>query len=180
MYKETLLAYQPTYYKDSKVMQNIDNANASELTLFNNAIAKVYNNLYIDTSDSDTLARIEKELGLTIATNYDNSYRIARIYSRLKGNGNFTKAFMKNIADSYTNGNVDITVNSSDYSFSIKFTSVLGIPPNLNDLKDVIEELKPAHLAVIYLYSYLLIQNVNSMTINQLQATPLNKFAGGA
>lgn len=181
MDSNTLLAYQPDYYKTSKTMEQINNTNAIELNRFNDAITTVYNNLYIDTADSDTLARIENELGLTIATNYETSYRISRIYSRLKGNGNFTKSFIKNIADSYTNGNVDVTVNNPSLYFSIKFTSVIGTPPNMNDLKDFIEEYKPAHMAVVYEYSYLLVPDVNSMTIGDLNNTVINKFAfGGA
>jgi len=178
--KDALLSYQPDYYKNSKVMEQINNTNSSELNLFNNRIDSVYNNLYIDTADSDTLARIEKELALTIATNYTTSYRISRIYSRLLGNANFTKSFIKSIADSYANADADVTVNSRDYSFTIKFTSVLGIPANLDDLKDFIEEYKPAYMAVIYEYSYLLLKDINTMTLSQIQSTSLNKFAGGA
>ncbi len=48
------------------------------------------------------------------------------------------------------------------------------------DLKNAVEQIKPAYILLEYLYSYLLIQDVNAMTINQLQSTPLNKFAGGA
>jgi hypothetical protein len=166
--KETLLAYQPDYYKNSTVMQNINNANANELTLFNNKIATVYNNLYINTADSYTLARYEKELGLTIATNYDLSYRVSRIYSRMLGNGNFTKAFIKTMADGYTNGNVEVTVNSSDYSFTIKFTSVLGIPPNIDDLMDFIEEYKAAHMAVNYVFIYNIYNDLSNKTNNTL------------
>jgi len=57
----------------------------------------------------------------------------------------------------------------------------LGIPPNLNDLKIAVEQIKPAYLLLDYLFSYLLIRDIDQLiTIDQLQSTPLDKFAGGA
>lgn len=155
MDKTILLAYKPSYYKDSVVMQNIDNANANELILFNTAVTNSYNNCFIDTADSASLARVEEQLGLDVATNYDIAYRRTRIYSRLKGQGTFTVAFLQNIAESFENGEVDIIENNANYAFSVKFVGTKGIPPNLDDLKAVIEELKPAHLGVIYEFTWL-------------------------
>ncbi|MMZ67964.1 hypothetical protein D1872_306060 [compost metagenome] len=56
----------------------------------------------------------------------------------------------------------------------------VGIPPNLDDLKEVIEEIKPAHMKVEYEFSYLLIRDIDGvMTLDQLDQVPLLKFAGG-
>ncbi|MNJ78365.1 hypothetical protein D3C77_761030 [compost metagenome] len=73
-----------------------------------------------------------------------------------------------------------VTFQPAEWSFTIKFIDTLGIPPNLDDLKAVIEEVKPAHMKVEYEFSYLLIRDVHGvMMIDQMQQTPLNKFAGG-
>lgn len=155
MDKTTLLGYQPDYYKDSKVMDNINNANATELNLLNTAIINVYNNGFVDTADSDTLARLENELGLPIANNYNIDYRRTKIYSKKKGQGTITPIQIENIAESFENGNVDVIQNYSNYSFTIKFVGSKGVPPNLDDLKNIIEELKPAHLNAVYEFTYL-------------------------
>ncbi|MNE88949.1 hypothetical protein D3C80_1863070 [compost metagenome] len=56
----------------------------------------------------------------------------------------------------------------------------VGIPPNLDDLKAVIEEIKPAHMQVEYEFSYLLIRDIDGvMTLDQLEQEPLLNFAGG-
>ncbi|MNN78327.1 hypothetical protein D3C81_1948730 [compost metagenome] len=56
----------------------------------------------------------------------------------------------------------------------------VGIPPNLDDLKAVIEEIKPAHMKVEYEFSYLLIRDIDGvMTLDQLEQEPLLNFAGG-
>lgn len=36
----------------------------------------------------------------------------------------------------------------------IKFVDERGVPLNLNDLKDAIERIKPAHMAVTYVFTY--------------------------
>ena len=45
-----------------------------------------------------------------------------------------TKAMIQNVAESFSNGAVDILEYSSEYRFEIKFTGTLGIPPNMEDL----------------------------------------------
>jgi uncharacterized protein YmfQ (DUF2313 family) len=152
---DTLLAYQPDYYKNSKVMNQINTTNSAELTLCNNRVTTTYNNLFIDTADSDTISRWEKIFNLTVAPEDDMSYRRSRIISRIKGQGTFTVAFVKNVAESFENGEVDIIEDNGNYAFTVKFVGTKGVPPNLDDLKDVIEELKPAHLAVVYEFTYL-------------------------
>jgi uncharacterized protein YmfQ (DUF2313 family) len=152
--KYTLLAYQPDYYKDSKVMDNINNANAIELNLVNDALQDVHDNFFLDTATT-SLERWEKELGLPIANNYNTDYRRSKIYSKKKGQYTITPNQIKIIAESYENGEVDVIQDYANYSFTIKFVGKKGIPPNLDDLKDAIEELKPAHLAVVYEFTYL-------------------------
>jgi len=170
----TLLAYQPDYYENSKVMQNIDNANSSELNTFNDKVTTVYNNLYVDTADSETLARIEKIFNLTVAPQDNINYRRSRIYSRLRGQGTFTVAFLQNVAESFENSEVDIIENNSNYTFTVKFVGQKGIPPNLDDLKDVIEELKPAHLAVDYVFMYLIWSEFDSYNNTWSKCDSLN------
>lgn len=153
---DTLLALQPDYYANSKVMHNIDNANATELNNLNNKITVVYNNLYLDSCDDNTLTRWEKILNLDCDNNVNANFRRSRIYSRLRGQGTFTVAFLQNVAESFENGEVDVIEDNANYAFTVKFVGVKGIPSNLDDLKAVIEELKPAHLAVNYIFAYML------------------------
>jgi hypothetical protein len=71
---------------------------------------------------------------------------------------------MKNVSESFTNGEVDIIENNPAYSFTVKFVGSKGIPPNIDDLKAAIEEIKPAHLAVQYEFSYTLWSEVKNIT----------------
>ena len=64
----------------------------------------------------------------------------------------------------------------------LAFSEVLsaGIPAGINDLKAALERHVPAHLILEYLYRYLLIKEVHEvMTLTEMDATVMNKFAGG-
>lgn len=179
MDKNTLLAYQPDYYKTSKVMEQINTANSAELTILNNRVTTEYNNMYPDTADSNTLSRFEKDNGLTVLPDYDTSYRRSRIYSRMIGQGKFTKEIIETMAKNFNYGDVTVTLDLANFKFTIKFISKVGIPANIDDLKEAIEEIKPAYLEAKYEYSYLLIKDVNTMKLSELNSTVLNKFAMG-
>ncbi|MCL6615562.1 MAG: YmfQ family protein, partial [Anoxybacillus ayderensis] len=99
----------------------------------------------------------------------------------LRGIGTVTVALIKNVAESWYNGEVEVTEQPSLYTVKIKFVSKLGVPSNLADIQNALREIIPAHLAINFEFSYLLIKDVhNVMTLSQLEATTLDKFAGGA
>lgn len=148
-----LMSYLPNYYATSKVITDITNTQDLELKEFSDQIVKTLNQFFIDTSDF-TLERWEKELGLPINNNKLEEYRRSVIKSKIRGHGTVTIKLIKNIAESYSNGEVEIIEDNPNYSFTIKFVGTKGLPPNLDDLKETIEEIKPAHLGVEYKYTY--------------------------
>ncbi|WP_051824110.1 putative phage tail protein [Clostridium sulfidigenes] len=153
MDKNTLFSYMPKYYKTSKVLDDLNNANAIELTFFKSKLNDVLNQFFIDSADF-SLERWEKELGIDVNNNYNVEYRRSRILSKLRGQGTITVKLIKEVAESYNNGIVDVIEDNPSYSFIIKFISNKGVPPNIDDLKAAIDEIKPAHLAVIYEFTY--------------------------
>lgn len=65
------------------------------------------------------------------------------------------------------------------HTFTIQFIGDHGTPPNLSDLQAAIQRIKPAHLDVIYKFSYLLIEDLQGMPIPDLQTKKIELFAGG-
>ena len=120
----------------------------------------------------------EKELNIITDYTKNSSYRRSVVKSKWRSDGKLDSDLIKRVCDSFSNGDVQVTY---DGIIHVKFTSVVGTPPNMDDLKNAVEQIKPAFILLEYLYRYLLIKEIDSvMTINQLQATLLNKFAGGA
>jgi len=143
----------PNYYKTSIVIDNLNNANAIELDSFDKKLDGVLNQFFVDTADY-SLERWERELGITVNNNYDTNYRRSIILSKIRGQGTVTIKLIKNVAESFENGDVNVIENNTEYSFTIKFVGTKGIPPNIDDLKKAIEDIKPAHLAVLFEFTY--------------------------
>ena len=96
----------------------------------------------------------ETALGLTTDVSKSYEYRRTRIMSKLRGSGTTTKQMIQNVSEAFSNGEVAIIEDNSNYTFKVKFTGTIGIPPNMDDLIAAIEGIKPAHLAYILEYTY--------------------------
>lgn len=124
------------------------------------------------------LSIYEKELGIKTDISKQYSERRSVISSKWRGSGKIDRALIKMVADAYTNGDVDVSFNGV---INIKYNSVYGIPPNLQDLQNALDDVKPAHLRIAYEFAYLLIKDIhNVMTISDIEQQPLSSFAGGA
>lgn len=151
----------PKYYKTSRVIDNINAANAAELTTFKAALQDVLDQFFIETADY-TLSRWEQELGLEVTENYNTAYRRTRIKARMRGQGTVTVKLIKNVSESFSNGQVEIIEDAAAYTFTIKFVGTVGIPPNMEDLTSAIEDIKPAHLDYSFEYTF----NTNAVLSN--------------
>ena len=84
---------------------------------------------------------------------------------------------IQSVCDSWENGQVD--VDFVDGEIVLRFVGAYGVPDAdaLAALKDAVQEVIPAHLAVQYLYRYLLVREVSAMTVSELQTHTISEFA---
>lgn len=84
---------------------------------------------------------------------------------------------IQRVCDSWKNGEVD--VDFVDGEIVLKFVGAYGVPDAdaLAALKAAVQEVIPAHLAVAYLYRYLLVREVHGMVIDTLQSHTIDEFA---
>ena len=143
----------PSYYRKSKVMQELMQSLELEMERLRSAVQLTENQFFVLLADKN-LAEHEKDVGLNPDLSTDLESRRGRVLSRLRGTGTVTKTMIKNVAASFVNGEIEITEYPSQYLFSVAFTSKQGIPYNLTDIQNMIEEIKPAHLAVEYIFTY--------------------------
>ncbi|WDV47150.1 DUF2313 domain-containing protein [Clostridiaceae bacterium M8S5] len=147
-----LMKHLPDYYRVSGVMTNITGTQNSELIEFKEKLEKVANQFFVDTSDYG-LDRWEKDLGIISETNKPNELRKQVILSKLKGVGSITVKLLEEVAQTYDR-KIEVIEESNKYHFKIKFVDIKGVPPNENDLRKVIEDIKPAHLSFEFEYVY--------------------------
>lgn len=101
---------------------------------------------FIIDSTEETISRWEKFMELKPVDNYSLQDRIERVIYTIQAKGIFTPSFLKEQAKIFTNGEIEVIENFNEYHFIISFTSVIGIPPNMDNFKEMVDLNKPAHL----------------------------------
>ena len=149
----------PGYYRKSKVMNDLIHSIENEFERLKQETILTENQFFVILSDRDIKTH-EEDVGLVPDTSADIETRRSRVLSKLRGTGTVTKTMMKNVAASFVNGDIEIIEYPSEYCFAVKFTSKTGVPYNISDIQAMIEEIKPAHLAVKYIFTYRLWQDI--------------------
>lgn len=155
----------PLYYKKSKVMKNLIESIEAEFNALKQKTNLTENQFFVILADED-INRHEQDVGIIPSPTSDIDSRRGRVMSRLRGTGTVTKTLMKNVALSFINGEIEIVEYPSEYYFAVKFTSKTGIPYNISDIQSIVEEIKPAHLAVKYIFTYKLWQDISETLQN--------------
>jgi Uncharacterized protein conserved in bacteria (DUF2313). len=162
-----LMKYMPDYYITSKVMNELENSNSLELGRLNYKIRDIKNQLWIDTATWG-LSYWEKEYG--IETNLLLGYEQRRevLKAKKRGQGTTTKQMIKNVAETFSGGEVNIIQDNPNYAFVVQFVGVKGIPKNMQLFKDMLENIKPAHLGYTIKYTYTVwnVLKENKLTCN--------------
>jgi uncharacterized protein YmfQ (DUF2313 family) len=172
-----LMSYLPPYYLEYLEMTELMESEGVELTDLSQSVQDVLDQFFVDTA-TYSLDQWEYELGIPTDLSKPNADRRSVIKSKLRGSGTVTVSLMQNVASAYDRGQIEVTEQPALFQFTVRFVDTLGAPPNLNDLKAAIEAIKPAHLAVVFAFKYLTINQVHGvMTINQLQTHKLSDFA---
>jgi len=159
-HSEEMIMQLQLFQRNSKIYQGIFEAESTQYDSRDAAIADLQLQLSVDTA-TWALPIYEQELNIPIDPSKPETDRRSVIKSKMRGTGQVDASLIKLVADSYSNGDVDVAF---DGSIRITFTSVLGIPPNMQDLQDAIEDIKPAHLAVIYVFLYNTYQDLSAST----------------
>lgn len=177
MDKETLKGYLADYYKNSKVIDDILNAFSIELTKLENARIEMIDQLQPESA-TYSLSRWENDYCLDNKDNYTTEYRRNIIVARMNGTGTCTKEFIKNVALSYGNGEIEVIepTTEGDYTLIIKFAGTKGIPPNLEDFKHTIEEIIPAHMVAAYQFTYNVLNDLLPFNVDDLSKYTLNEL----
>ena len=111
-----------------------------------NDIQKYKELLFIAFFNEQQVANYERFMELDYKSGWSLQDRKDRIIYTLLSKNIFTPQVLKEQAKIFTNGEIEVIENYNDYSFVIKFTSVVGIPSNLDNFKNFIHINKPAHL----------------------------------
>ncbi|MGL5125918.1 MAG: putative phage tail protein, partial [Fusobacteriaceae bacterium] len=105
-------------------------------------------------ADEETCTKWEGWLELTSEPNWTLQDRIDRIIYTINSKGFFTKKWLKEQANIFTNGIIEVVESFENWHFVVKFMSVIGLPPNLDNFGKMVDLNKPSHLTWEYEFRY--------------------------
>ena len=113
----------------------------------------------------------ERIAGLTLEE------RRTALQARWRAAGKCDVELIQRVCDSWKNG--EISVGFAEGVIVLTFVGAYGVPEaaELAALQEAIEHTIPCHLAVSYLYRYLLVREVDGMTLDELQGHTMHDFA---
>ena len=91
--------------------------------------------------------------------------------AKIRGAGTTTVAMIKNTSEAYVNGGVNVIEQNAQHKFVVMMASIIGIPPNIEDLRNTIKEIKPAHLDFEIVFKYNIMKDLQRYTHGQLKAS---------
>ena len=121
------------------------------------------------------LAIEERDAGLPSTGTLEE--RRTALIARWRGSGKCDVDLIQRVCDSWKNG--EISVGFAEGVILLTFVGAYGVPEatELAALQEAIEHTIPCHLAVSYLYRYLLVREVDGMTLDELQGHTMHDFA---
>lgn len=135
-------------------------------------------NFFFDSLNEDGCTYFEKLLAITPRTGDSLENRQARIQAKWLSNNHNDIRLIQSVCDSWKNG--EIAADFVDGKIQIQFIGEFGVPEDLNSLIDAINEIKPAHLPFMFLFRYLLIENIHEVkTIEDMENITLDMFTNG-
>lgn len=162
-----LISHLPKVLQSSIMFSEIYKASEIELCALQYHIGELDLQMNLDTATWG-LSVYEKELG--IVSNYELTFEDRRelIKAKLWGIGTSTLDMIKHTAISFSGGEVRIIEHHSEYRFTVQFIGIKGIPRNMQSFINILETIKPAHLAYDFKYTYNVWDNINMLTWNEL------------
>lgn len=148
-----LMKYLPDYWQENITMRELQSILGIEVSDLLSSLSLSIDQLFIESATSG-LARYEKILGLETDVKKSYPYRRERIKAKMMGSGTTTKQMIANVASAFSNAEVEVLEYPDESRFVIKFVGIKGVPGNMKDLTLTVEEIKPAHLAFTYEYTY--------------------------
>lgn len=175
-----LLDLMPRPFNSSYLVEEVTSA---EQIMFDKLEADkedVLKQFFVDTATWG-LKTWEEIFGIPVDEGKPYSQRRSLLKSKMRGFGTVTVSLIKQVAESFANGSVDVKVTPREYKIEIVFTSQYGRPENQEDIEQALRDIIPAHLGIYYKFKFLTWGEVHqrNTTWAMLQGKTWNDFMTG-
>lgn len=148
-----LIDYLPEDYKKSVSVVELQEIFDKEKTKVTNTEEDMQQQLHLATATWG-LAAWETVYGLPVDTTKTETTRRAAVMARMGGTDTTRPITVKEVSEKFLQGKVAVFEVNAEYRFEVHFLEVLQKGQNVEDLKRVIDEMKPAHLDYAIILKY--------------------------
>lgn len=143
MYAEKLLEFVPDFLRNSKIFSNVQDIQQDEIYLIDEALIDIKKQLSPLTC-TWSIDKWEQEFGISKTTD-DLELRRAIVISKLATSTPLTPKSLESILSNFAE-DVNVTNISGEYRFKVILTIKNNFSLTMNEVKNVIQDVKPAHL----------------------------------
>ena len=153
--------YAPPFFRDIREMAQIYRTEGYELGLLQYYLDDLVKQAFVSTATWG-LVYWEEQYGITTNLSLTNEDRREIICARMRGQGTTTIAMIKQTAEAFSGGEVDVIEDNPNHLFIVRFVGIKGIPRSMQAFINMLEDIKPAHLAYTFEYRYTVWNNMNA------------------
>lgn len=136
-----LMKYLPAYYKGVQEIEELQQSLGIEIYGLTTRVQEVLDQAYVETA-TWSLARWEAELGLSSDPSKSYVSRREMVKAKRRGTGTTTPEMIQRTASAFAGGEVSVEEVPGEYRFIVRFIGILGIPPNMAGLIQILDEIK--------------------------------------
>ncbi|MGO4545786.1 putative phage tail protein [Paenibacillus sp. 2TAB23] len=160
-----LMSYLPSYYQQFLEMLLIQKCLGEEIGKHSERQEDVLNQYFVQSATWG-LARWEKTIGLSSDSSLPYARRRESVIAKLRGAGTTTKVKVIQTAMAFSGGEVNVVEYPAESRFEVVFVGTKGIPPNMSGFIQMLEDIKPAHLAYSLKYTYSVWNQIKELSWN--------------
>ncbi|GAA4828091.1 hypothetical protein GCM10023310_01010 [Paenibacillus vulneris] len=161
---ERLLGRLPKLYSDILESRAIAESEGVEFESIYNTGADIEDQRFVEKATWG-ISLWEKEFGIVPSLGQPYEQRRSVVRSKIRGTGLITVKLFQKVAQAYDKGEIEVTQKTNLYQIVVRFVSTIGVPPNIDNLKAALEDIKPAHLDIVYIFKYTLYNDIKSKNI---------------
>jgi uncharacterized protein YmfQ (DUF2313 family) len=158
-----LMQYLPTIFEGVKEMEELQKILGYETGRVVYNVKDLLNQCFVSTATLG-LDRWEKVHGVPTDRSKSYEWRREILFAKIRGSGTTSKQMIRNVAIAFSGGEVVVQEFPEEYRFAVQFIGIKGIPQNMAGLINAIEEIKPAHLAYSFKYTYTVWKMLSGLT----------------
>lgn len=174
-YRVDLMQYLTSNYQDGEIIKKLMQIIEEELGALKYFSIELGAQASIDKATWG-LRKWEEELGIKYNPSMSYEERRKIIKAKLRGRGTTTKAMIKNTAEAFSGGEVDVIEYPEEFKFTVQFIGVKGVPRNMQGFINMLETIKPAHLIYGFEYTYTVWDNIKHLTWNDVSTMTWDKL----